>query len=81
MLRAQTTRNDQIGNMVVPNFPNWFYIILIFFSFDSPIFCFFYLCSLSDGLNMLSVSVFDKMSWLEQIPKLLSTSDFLSLKM
>ena len=40
----------------------------------------FSLYSLSDGLHMLSVSVFDKMSWLKQIPKRFSTSDFLGLK-
>ena len=40
-LRAQTTRNDQVGDKVVPNFPDWLYIILNSFLFDSPIFSYF----------------------------------------
>ena len=50
MLRAQTTRNDQVSDKVVPSFPDWLYIVLISFLFDSLIF--------SDFIFIVSVIVY-----------------------
>ena len=43
ILRVKTTRNDQIGDKVVPYLLNWLYIILMSYIslFDILIFCYF----------------------------------------
>ena len=73
--RAQTIRNDQVGNKVISylqckwfsNFSDRSSIVSIFFN------------SCNDVLYMLTTSVIDEMSWLQQMPKFVSSYFRLSL--